>query len=316
MRNKENRTIYLEPWTLRECEHYLAEQNNPMDRKAIAAAYMIFGGAPYYWSLLDKRESLSQSVDRLFFAPKAELGLEVRRLYKSVFKEPEPYIAVVTALATKRTGLTREELVGHVPTLRNDGTLTHVLENLETCAFIRRYAETGKKKKGSVYQLVDNFTLFYFSFVRDYSGRDRQHWLHMVKDQRRIVWEGLAFELVCLLHSDQIKRKLGISGVATEESSWRFVSDDSRLRGAQIDLVIDRRDRTTNICEIKFSMGEFVIDKEYEEKLRKKIQVFREATNSRKALQLVMITTFGVRQNAHSGIMQSQVRMDDLFGSL
>ena len=181
--NRANRTIYLEPWTLHECEQYLAEQNNPMDRKDIAAAYMIFGGAPYYWSLLDKRESLSQSVDRLFFAAKAELGREFGRLYKSVFKEPEPYIAVVTALATKRTGLTREELVGHVPTLRNDGTLTHILENLETCAFIRRYAETGKKKKGSVYQLVDNFTLFYFSFVKDYSGRDRQHWLHMVKDQ-------------------------------------------------------------------------------------------------------------------------------------
>ena len=183
--NRANRTIYLEPWTLHECEQYLAEQNNPMGRKDIAAAYMIFGGAPYYWSLLDKRESLSQSVDRLFFAPKAELGREFGRLYRSVFKEPEAYVSVVTALATKRTGLTRDELVGLVPTLRNDGTLTHVLENLETCAFVRRYAETGKKKKGSVYQLVDNFTLFYFSFVKDYSGQDRQHWLHMVKDQKR-----------------------------------------------------------------------------------------------------------------------------------
>ena len=97
--NRANRTIYLEPWTLHECEQYLAEQNNPMDRKDIAAAYMIFGGAPYYWSLLDKRESLSQSVDRLFFAPNAELGREFGRLYRSVFKEPETYVSVVTALA-------------------------------------------------------------------------------------------------------------------------------------------------------------------------------------------------------------------------
>ena len=37
------------------------------------------------------------------------------------------------------------------------------------------------------------------------------------------------------------------------------------------------------------------------------------ATKSKKALQLIMITTYGVRQNAHSGIVQSQVRMDDLF---
>ena len=26
-----------------------------------------------------------------------------------------------------------------------------------------------------------------------------------------------------------------------------------------------------------------------------------------------MITTYGVKQNAHSGLVQSQVRMDDLF---
>ena len=40
---------------------------------------------------------------------------------------------------------------------------------------------------------------------------------------------------------------------------------------------------------------------------------FREANKSRKALQLTMITTYGVKQNTHSGIVQSQVKMDDLF---
>lgn len=69
----------------------------------------------------------------------------------------------------------------------------------------------------------------------------------------------------------------------------------------------------SKICEIKFSVGEFVIDQDYEAKLRKKMEIFRDATKSKKALQLVLITTYGVRQNAHSGIMQSQVRMDDLF---
>lgn len=311
--NRANRTIYLEPWTLHECEQYLAEQNNPMDRKDIAAAYMIFGGAPYYWSLLDKRESLSQSVDRLFFAPKAELGREFGRLYRSVFKEPETYVSVVTALATKRTGLTRDELVGLVPTLRNDGTLTHVLENLETCAFVRRYAETGKKKKGSVYQLVDNFTLFYFSFVKDYRGQDRQHWLHMVKDQKRIVWEGLAFELVCLLHSGQIKRKLGISGVATEESSWRFVSDDPRLKGAQIDLVIRRGDHVTNLCEIKYSAGEYEISADEAVRLREKVAAFSRETRTNDTCHLTFVTTYGLKRTKASCVVQSEVTLDDLF---
>ena len=51
-----------------------------MDRKDTASAYMVFGGAPYYWSLLDRRESLSQNIDRLFFGQTAELADEFGRL--------------------------------------------------------------------------------------------------------------------------------------------------------------------------------------------------------------------------------------------
>lgn len=93
-------------------------------------------------------------------------------------------------------------------------------------------------------------------------------------------------------------------------SSWHGASETGK---AQIDLIIDRRDRTINICEIKFSVAEFVIGQDYEKILQKKMQVFREVSKSKKALQLVMITTYGVRQNSHSGIVQSQVLMDDLF---
>ncbi len=93
-------------------------------------------------------------------------------------------------------------------------------------------------------------------------------------------------------------------------SSWHGASETGK---AQIDLIIDRRDRTINICEIKFSVAEFVIGQDYEKILQKKMQVFREVSKSKKALQLVMITTYGVRQNSHSGIVQSKVLMDDLF---
>ena len=96
--NRANRIIRLAPFTLKECEEYLESEGIVMDRKDIVSAYMIFGGAPYYWSLLDKSESLAQNVDRLFFAPGAELAGEFRKLYRSVFENPEPYMALVTTL--------------------------------------------------------------------------------------------------------------------------------------------------------------------------------------------------------------------------
>ena len=76
---------------------------------------------------------------------------------------------------------------------------------------------------------------------------------------------------------------------------------------------IDRRDQVITICEVNFSMNEYEIDKDYDQKLRNKIDVFRSCTNSRKPLQLAMITTYGVHKNKYSGIVSSEVLLDDLF---
>lgn len=311
--NRANRTIYLEPFTLAECEAYVKAEGLVMDRKDIVSAYMVFGGAPYYWSLLDKSESLSQNIDRLFFGTHPELAEEFGRLYKSVFTNPEPYVAVVTALGKKKCGMTRAEIVAAVQEAENNGVLTDVLQNLETSGFVRRYVETGNVKKGSVYQLIDNYTLFFFQFVQGYAGHDEHRWSNMVHDQRRRVWEGLAFERVCLQHSRQIKAALGIAGVETSESSWRCVSCDPDVRGAQIDLVIERGDRVVNLCEMKFASEKFAIDAAYAASLREKIGAFRRETGTRGNCHLTFVTTYGLRKNGQSGMVQSEVTLDDLF---
>ena len=65
--------------------------------------------------------------------------------------------------------------------------------------------------------------------------------------------------------------------------------------------------------EMKFSINEFVIDKECDRLLRNKIDTFRRATGTKKTLQLTMITTFGVRPGKYSGLAGTQVLLDDLF---
>lgn len=311
--NRANRTIYLEPFSLSECEKYVESEGIVMDRKDIASAYMVFGGAPYYWSLLDHRESLSQNIDRLFFAPKAELAREFGRLYRSVFERPEPYLAVVTALAKRKKGLTRTELAEFADGVTNDGTLTEVLENLEVSGFVRRYTETGNIRKDSLFQLIDNYTLFYFQFVEGYAGHDAHRWSHMQKDQARVVWEGLAFERVCLQHSDRIKAALGVAGVETKESAWRSRSGDRSLRGAQIDLVIERGDRVTNLCEMKFCGGTYTIDAAYARLLRERVEAFRNETRTRNNCHLTFVSTYGLKKNRESCVVQSEVTLDDLF---
>jgi hypothetical protein len=273
---------------------------------------MAFGGAPYYWTLLERDKSIEQNFDILFFAKNAPLAIEFKRLYRSVFESPEPYIAVVSTLGTKKTGLTRDEIVQSTPNVKNDGRLTEILDNLELSGFVRRYSATGRIKRESIFQLIDNYTLFYFQFIRDYAGKDEEHWSHMRQDQHRIVWEGLAFERICLQHARQIKSALGIAGVATEEAAWVKRAANGE-RGAQIDLVIRRGDRVTNLCEMKFASGEYEISSACETALRNKMEAFRRETKTKDTLHLTFVTTYGLVRNSHASIARSQVTLEDLF---
>ncbi|MBR5744509.1 MAG: ATP-binding protein, partial [Muribaculaceae bacterium] len=108
----------------------------------------------------------------------------------------------------------------------------------------------------------------------------------------------------------QIKKQLGISGVNSNEYTWRCEDEDY---GAQIDLIIERADNTVNLCEMKFSIGQFSIDKDYESNLRNKLSKFVEHTKMKKSIQITLITTYGIKNNQYSGIVNNQVTLDNMF---
>ena len=310
--NRSSRQLYVKPFTLKECELFVQERELQMDRRDIVSAYMVFGGSAYYWSILDRSESLTQNIDRLFFTRNGELANEFRRLYRSLFTNPEPYIAIVTALGEKKSGKTREELVD-ASGLVNNGNLSDCLENLELSGFVRRYAPFGKEKRGSVYQLIDNYTIFYFKFVKGNLRKDENFWSHNLDSPLRYAWEGLSFERVCYEHIDCIKAALGIAGVASSVSVWRRTGTGGKDKGAQVDMIIDRDDRVMNLCEIKFTGGEYEIDSEESGKLRNRVSALRKDTGYKGNIHLTMITVGGVKRNKYSGIVQSSVTLDDLF---
>lgn len=118
---------------------------------------------------------------------------------------------------------------------------------------------------------------------------------------------------VCLKHVLPIRRALGIEGVLTNASTWRR-NPGKGEEGAQIDLLLDRKDQCINICEMKFSNTDFVIDKKYAAELDKKVNVFRKETNTKSTLFLTLITTFGIKQNEYYlGRVQNEIDMKDLF---
>ena len=118
--------------------------------------------------------------------------------------------------------------------------------------------------------------------------------------------------MVCKDHIPQIKHRIGISAVLTEESAWSVRGNENES-GAQADLVIDRKDHVIDLCEIKYSESEYVIDKEYDMALRSRRESFRIHTKTKKTVQIIFISTYGLKQNKYSGLVSGQVVLDDLF---
>ncbi len=310
LHNRLTQRIALKPFTLKLCKELAISNGVELSQRQLLEAYMIFGGVPYYWSLLKKGASLAQEIDRLIFADDGDMYDEFSMLYASLFKKPEPYIKVISLLADKNYGMTRQELIS-TGGFDENGAFTDLLSDLEWCGFIRSYQTIGKQVKDIVYQLIDNYTVFYFSFIKD-SRRAKNYWQSIQGTPTYNTWCGLAFERVCLWHTEQIKAKLGISGIVTTENAWRNTAKND-VAGAQIDLLIERGDGITDICEIKYSNSEYAITTEYMDKLLQKKSVFQTVTKTRKAIHLVMITTLGLARNAHYGEIQNEVTADDLF---
>ena len=309
LHNRLTHRMAIEPFNLQECEQYFEAKGFGYSQKEIAECYMIMGGIPFYLKQMQKGLSVAQNIDRLFFEIGCALDGEFDNLYRALFKFSENYIRIVEALASKGKELTRQKIIQQTK-LPNNGGLTTMLKELESCGFIRQYEPFAKQKKDILYQLTDFYSLFYFRFIQKNRYRDEHFWTNSLGSGIHRSWSEYAFEMLCLMHIAEIKKALGISGVQSLTSSWRSNSSEE---GAQIDLVIDRKDQTVNLCEMKYADRTFVIDKQYDENLRNKLASFREETKTRKSLHLTFVTTYGVKPNAYSGHIQKEVVLEDLF---
>ena len=284
LHNRITDQIHLMPFTLRECEELVHDSGLSLSRQEICSLYMIFGGVAYYWGFLRKEESVAQSVDRLLFSPNGKLRGEFDSMVSSLFKKDIGHRKVFTTLATKGIGMSREEL------LRKTGL-----------------------PDGRVFCQILDSSLFHLRFIESDSNPSPNEWSVGVSSKARSAWEGLAFERVCLMHIGEIKRALQIGGVKTGICSWRHVADETYGKGAQIDLMIDRADNVTNICEIKYSSGKYTLSKDDCENIDNKIDAFKAVSETTKSIHLTIITANGLSENAYARKAQSVLTLDDLF---
>ena len=300
------RIIDLQPFSLSECQEFNVWRDIGYSPRQVAESYMVFGGIPYYLDLQERGLSLAQNVDELLFKRGGQLVAEFDRIFATLFRNPGPYMDIVKKLATKRSGMTRDEIMSG--TGISGGKLTKTLKSLELCGFIRSFRNFNKRKKGIVYQLIDPFTLFYLTFVE---AKRFDSWMGFIGTPAYHAWGGLSFEMLCLAHVEEIKSSLGISGVQTNTCAWR---SETSSPGAQIDLLIDRRDDVINICEMKYTDGLYAMTATDEHSLRNKASTFRLETGTKKAVHPILVTLDGASHNMHyNSIVLNEVIVTDWF---
>jgi uncharacterized protein len=312
LHNRVTRRLFLYPFTLAETEEYCQARQINLSRFHLLQIYMVMGGVPMYLEQLKAGLSGVQNIQNVCFDPDGYLYDEFDRLFASLFDNHQQHILVIRALASRRNGLTRQDIIDATK-FTNGGTLTDILNELERSGFVSIYNGYGKKVKESVYRLTDFYTHFYLTFIEPLGKHSKLDFKQLSDLPKWKSWSGYAYENICLTHIDQIRKALGINGIATTISSFVATPKDG-FNGAQIDLLIDRSDHSINVCEIKFSSDVYEVKKKDVDNIANKKTVFRYHTKTNKHLFTTLITTFDVVNNSNRiNHIDQVVTQDDLF---
>lgn len=309
LHNRVTRQIYLQPFTCIETKLFLEERGIKFNEQQITELYMVLGGIPYYLKLVKKGKSVAQVIDDLCFGTKSPLKNEFSNLYAALFSNHASHVAVIKACYSKWKGLNQTEIV-QLSGLKSGGTLTLILDELETSGFLMATLPFTNVKKEKTYRLTDEFSVFYLKFME---SKTDENWTLISQSQAFKSWQGYAFENFCFKHIDKIKQKLGISGIISRQFSYT-IKPSQQYEGSQLDLIIDRNDQCINLCEVKYHDAPLVISKQYAEKLTRRIEHFRWHTATKKTVFLTFITKSGIASVKSEGhLIDNEVVLSDFY---
>ncbi|OGT48787.1 MAG: hypothetical protein A3E82_08225 [Gammaproteobacteria bacterium RIFCSPHIGHO2_12_FULL_38_11] len=318
LHNRITEKICLEPFNLSETKNYLKHNHINLDNHQILLIYMVTGGVPFYLSKIKWKGSAMQIIGKLAFSKKAFFVNEFDNLFSSLFKNHETHIKIVVALSKNKDGLEKTKLLELIDS--SGGSGMKKLQELEDAGFIMRFNPLYHKRKNTYYRLIDEYSYFYLKWIEPIKtllqnkSLTQSDWQSLCVTPEWHNWLGYAFEMVCYKHLVAIKEKLNLPPMSLA-STWKYTpKKNSNERGAQIDLLFDRRDNAITICEVKYTEKPFLITKDYFEILNRKLVVFKQHTRTQKQLLVSFVSANGIIENPYSDeLVQSVATLDDLF---
>jgi AAA+ ATPase superfamily predicted ATPase len=205
------------------------------DEREIIKIFSIFGGTPYYLTLVNKAKNLEKNIFELFIKKGAILYEEIERLLSYELRELGRYLSILEALSKGK--LTLKEISDFTKLERfQTKKYMYVLEKL---GIIRKELSIAKSKVPR-YSFVDNFFEFYMRFI--YENKE-----FIESDQREFVLKKI---------TEGIKEYYG---KIFEKIALQTVS--KALKGYKVGKYWDNEGNEIDILAIKDSFAIFFVCK-------------------------------------------------------
>jgi AAA+ ATPase superfamily predicted ATPase len=308
--------IELNPFSIQQCKELAVARKLKLNLQQLLEYYLVLGGVPYYWSLIEPMEPAAEFVQRLFFVRGALLKKEFSAMMEAIFRDSDAYLKILKALGRSRYGMSRDELA-KLSKVSSGGTLERALKELCDCLFVNSYVPFGYQERGMYFRLYDEFLLFHLTWLERLESSGirsfKDYWLKQQGSGQYNNWIGNSFEIFCQKHADDILNVLGISGIRSEVSTWRTV-DKKATDKIQIDLVIDRADGVVTLVECKYSNKPIILPKRELENCLKRQSLFVEQTKTKKFINSILVCSNTFSKNlAAKDVFYRIINIEDLF---
>lgn len=249
-----NTSINLKPFNLNESVEMFKHRS--LDEAILG--YLLVGGVPKYLDLLNDRDSVLRSMAHHCSDAMSYFVSEYQKIFVSHFGRKQDYLRLIRFLVNKSYGASRRDIIQALK-LPNSGQTSELMEDLEYAGFIHSYVPFDKKTSSTEkrFYLADYYLRFYLTFLEPLilNGElERVDFINQIFNSAKMnSWLGYGFELLCLDHVPEIADLLGFSAVRYKAGPYfRSEASGSSVSRNQLDLVFDRSDKVSTVCEIKY----------------------------------------------------------------
>lgn len=239
---------------LHRCDEFWGEERHRISSYEKFKFLAVTGGVPRYLEEMVPTLSAEENIKRMCFQSGGLLVKEYQRIFSDLFHKKGPlYSKIVARLAD---GPCEQNVISDLLEMQRGGRITEYLYELETAGFISQehtwHIHTGKISKQRKYRLNDNYLRFYLKYIEPNLHKIEQDRYQINPAQWPAIF-GLQFENLVLNNRKRVWELLHIEPQNIVWDNPYFQDQTTRHPGCQIDYLIQTRDRTLYLCEIKFS---------------------------------------------------------------